>query len=305
MIRNFIYLDESKMQSLSSQMFEGVKDYIISETHSHDSDEDEQKGPMGSGLLAKKSMESGVSRMEKVTLQDFVYAELEKALIEENKVYINKVDGEYRSFVKVKGRVLINDISNIKAMLEDFEEVGDAIVYTQFHQEISRVQSEIDELKSQSSKAANKNRINELKSKIDLKQLRKLSLVDFPEATLITELNKLIKFAYKDELELQVYAGKDVYSSVLKREHLRENIDLLIRKYGRKTEVEFVLFGIITQRTPSTKRDSFTEKFSGNFPEAKEAIFDLIDHIIDMEDTMSTLGEGEFAVDPIAIYTEI
>lgn len=43
MIKNFIYLDEEKMYSLSSQLFEGITEYVLNESSSEQSDSEEQK----------------------------------------------------------------------------------------------------------------------------------------------------------------------------------------------------------------------------------------------------------------------
>lgn len=51
MIKNIIYLDEAKMYSMSSQIFEGVTEYVLNEVSSTHEDTEEQKGPVGSGRV--------------------------------------------------------------------------------------------------------------------------------------------------------------------------------------------------------------------------------------------------------------
>lgn len=51
MIKNFIYLDEEKMYSLSSQLFEGVTEYVLNESLSGKVESEEQKGSVGSGRI--------------------------------------------------------------------------------------------------------------------------------------------------------------------------------------------------------------------------------------------------------------
>ena len=50
-MRSFIYLDEYKMYSLSSQIFEGLTESIVDEEKSQIQDSDSQKGKIGSGRL--------------------------------------------------------------------------------------------------------------------------------------------------------------------------------------------------------------------------------------------------------------
>ena len=48
-IKSFIYLDEYKIYSISSQIFEGTTEYLMSYQESTIKREEEQKGPIGSG----------------------------------------------------------------------------------------------------------------------------------------------------------------------------------------------------------------------------------------------------------------
>ncbi|WP_250163245.1 hypothetical protein [Psychrobacter sp. WY6] len=51
MIKNIIYLDEDKMYSLSSQLFEGVTEYVLNEKNLEKSESEQQKGSMNSGRI--------------------------------------------------------------------------------------------------------------------------------------------------------------------------------------------------------------------------------------------------------------
>lgn len=51
MIKSFIYLDEDKMYSLSSQLFSGITEYIVSSRSEQESESADQKGPIGSGRI--------------------------------------------------------------------------------------------------------------------------------------------------------------------------------------------------------------------------------------------------------------
>ena len=51
MIKSFIYLDEEKMYSLSSQIFEGITEYVLNEHSSENQESENQKGPVGSGKV--------------------------------------------------------------------------------------------------------------------------------------------------------------------------------------------------------------------------------------------------------------
>ena len=69
MIRNFIYLDIDKMQSISSQIFEGVTEYIINESNGEISNSEEQKGPVGSGRVVGDILKQQDKKSEKKILK--------------------------------------------------------------------------------------------------------------------------------------------------------------------------------------------------------------------------------------------
>jgi hypothetical protein len=65
MIKNFLYLDQEKMYSLSSQMFEGVTAHVLTESTSTNEDSKTQKGPVGSGLVLAEAIRSNIRNTEK------------------------------------------------------------------------------------------------------------------------------------------------------------------------------------------------------------------------------------------------
>ena len=50
-LRQFLYLDEYKMYSLFSQMFEGFTEYIVKDDEAKERETESQKGPIGSGRV--------------------------------------------------------------------------------------------------------------------------------------------------------------------------------------------------------------------------------------------------------------
>ena len=88
MIKNFIYLDEEKMYSLSSQLFEGVTEYVLNESSSEQGKSEEQKGPVGSGRVLGDILKNSERNTEKKFLNDYSYTIFEKKLLEEELVLI-------------------------------------------------------------------------------------------------------------------------------------------------------------------------------------------------------------------------
>ena len=50
-LRSFVYLDNYKMYSISSQLFEGLTEYVVRSESKSQRDEESQKGPIGSGRV--------------------------------------------------------------------------------------------------------------------------------------------------------------------------------------------------------------------------------------------------------------
>jgi hypothetical protein len=65
MIKNIIYLDEQKMYSLSSQIFEGITEYILKENGSEDQNTESQKGPIASGKVLADVIRTNSKATEK------------------------------------------------------------------------------------------------------------------------------------------------------------------------------------------------------------------------------------------------
>lgn len=71
MIKNFIYLDEEKMYSLSSQVFEGVSEYVLNEKSTESENAESQKGPVGSGRILGDILRQTDKKTEKKIFERF------------------------------------------------------------------------------------------------------------------------------------------------------------------------------------------------------------------------------------------
>ena len=86
MIKNFIYLDEEKMYSLSSQIFEGITEYVLNESGTSNQDSESQKGPVGSGKILADVIISTSKATEKKFFHDHSFTLFENHLMEQNRV---------------------------------------------------------------------------------------------------------------------------------------------------------------------------------------------------------------------------
>ena len=93
-----------------------------------------------------------------------------------------------------------------------------------------------------------------------------------------------------------------IASANLNRKFLREPEDLVIRKYSRQTEVQFTLFGIITQYE---KEQTSPPEAAHDYETLKEAIMNMVSHITNLESAFTGRLSNEIIIDPIAMYTEL
>ena len=310
MIKNFVYLDEEKMYSLSSQVFEGITEYILSESTSESQKSESQKGDIGSGRILGDILKQADRQSEKKFLHDYSYTLFEKKLIDDKKVLElsneNKDVADLckdKSFIKVVGKAVFNDMKSIQNTLKQFNQIGKALTHVTNFEEISKVKDQLEK-----SKATIKDRNQKSKLKSQTKALTNINKLAkdsglYHDQKFLDDLSFLLGYGFQDQLEVQIKIEDTIVSANLKRSCLREEENLMIRKYSRQTEVEFVLFGVITQYQREEAEKELVEK--DDFESIKEALINLVAHMTTVETAFTGRLKNEIIIDPIALYTEI
>ncbi len=312
MIKNFIYLDEEKMYSLSSQIFEGVTEYVLNERLSESENNESQKGPVGSGRIFGDILRQVDKKTEKRFLSDFSYTLFEKKLLDDGKVIEadecfsiedlrNKAESIF--FIKVTAKAVFNDMKSIKDIFKNFNSVGLALAYVTNVDAINELNSQLEKAKSSIKDRNQQSKITKIDKAVakTTEQLAKDQGFQLNQAFL-DHFETLLNFGFQDQLEIQMQLTNSIVSGNLKRDCLRESEELIIKKYSRQTECSFVLFGIITQY----KRD-ILDDINGinNNPSIKLALMNMISHIANLEETFIGRLSNEVIIDPIALYTEL
>jgi hypothetical protein len=299
------------MYSLSSQLFEGVTEYVLSEK-SHQSDNSEsQKGPFGSGKVLGDILKQSERKTEMRFLNDFSYSLFEKKLLEEENVievqasHPRDIFGEQlsgKSFVKIKAKAVFNDMRTIHYMLKNFNSLGKSIAHVTSFEELSKVKSQIEILKSTTK---DKSRLRQIstqeKTLLDINKLAKEKGLH-QDQNFLNDLSFLLDYFFKDQMEIQMKLHDSIFSASLKRESLREDENLVIRKYSRTTEIDFVLFGIVTQckgDNASGLDDPSSELC------IKKVLMNIVGLLSNLETTVFGRLKNEVIIDPIALYTEL
>jgi hypothetical protein len=310
MINSIIYLDEEKMYSLSSQMFEGITEYILREVNSTSEKSEGQKGPVGSGRVLADAMRLSERSVEKRFLHDHSLSLFEQRLAELNLVaHVGPptLPGAKAiadsSFIRVNARASFIDAAKITSTLGSFNQIGEALAHVNKYTEIQAVRKDIQALKDSvkdKSKLAQLRQVE--KNLCDTAELAKQTGL-YQDPKFLKHLALVTEFGFSDQLEVQQLIGDQLFSACLKRQYLRESEDLIIRKYSRRTEKNLVVLGVITQSQTATT--SPETQATPDTMSMKEAITNLVNHIAVIERSLSGKASHEIVIDPIAVYVTL
>ena len=322
-LRSFIYLDNYKMYSISSQLFEGLTEYIVQTERKSTIESESQKGPIGSGRLLADIIEKDSNQTEKKFLHDYSYNLFEDALIKENRVLEIDIDniekniekiGDF-SFVKISGNVIFNDLKTIEDTIKNFNQIGGALGYVT---QKAAYDEEIKNLKNTVKSVADRNQKSKMNSMLKSKSNFKKILLEQGlnmDDEFLKNLSYILDYGYNQQFEVQVPIKSisenfHLFSAQLKRENLKDDEYSIIKKYSRETEKEFKLFGILTQKLTVESKESIFEKLKINTkdlenPNMKEALMNMVSIITNLEKTFTGKLDYEYVIDPISLYIEI
>lgn len=287
MIRDFIYSDSEKIKSISSQIFQGLTEQFIFSKEESSSSEESQKGPVGSGRLLGDIFSQVNSSTELKFLEDYAYTLLESKLIEDGLVqefdsdsYGSSVN---KNFIKIQATLRINDLAASSRIVSSFNNVGESLwrVINEsmtWSEKGNRVLSD-----SEARKRAGENGM-QLNQKVAESAAR------------------VIDFGFGDLIEANMFSKEVLFSAPLKRDFLRDNENMILHKYSRVSQRNFVMLGIVTQKggVPDSEHDIPDVKDSDGI---RAAMRTLMLHLRAMERTFSAPAENEVVLDPVAIYS--
>ena len=317
-IKAFVYLDKHKMYSISSQIFEGLTEYIVN--YSIERNEDRHGTENEEGRILGHILGKELGTESRRFLHDYSYSVFEKKLIGDSQVlelnnsnlgtYMPKIKNH--SFLKITGRAVFKDVKLMVHTMESFNEMGKALAYVTTQNEFLRHEQGEEELnkgkRTRNSSSAAKARTRNMKEKEIEIIAGKLGLQIDPE--FLKRMAYLLKYGYKDQLEFQIPLTSTelemrelIFSAILNRSYLEEDEETLIKRYSRNTEKELTMFGIVTQsENVSGKEESENEQKP---TELKLALMELNNQISAIEEKYTGKLANEVIVDPIAIYREL
>lgn len=307
-IKSFIYLDDYKLYSLSSQIFQGFTEYIISGSTASLTEEESQKGMFASGKVMSDLLKTEKASTEKKYLHDYAFNLLETELLERNILYSIRPEDttnliQSKGIIKVTGRAVFNDYSTLQSTLSRFNSIGESFGYFNYKEAVK----EFNDSTSNALKATN-DRNQKAKIK-NIKQRGNKVLTSFLQENGlhiaeedIKHMVNIMEYGFHGELEFRVLPIElpFQFSAILNREYLRDSEAQFISKYSRQTEYEFTMIGIVTQSGKATEPLADHE-LNG----MKDACLNLADKLRVMENVFLGRLDNECIIDPIAIYREL
>jgi hypothetical protein len=311
------------MYSFSSQLFEGLTEYIVKSETEKKTETESQKGPIGSGRLLGDIIEKESRDTEKKFLHDYSYNLFEDALIKQGKVLeldrnsiATKIDDiKSYSFVKVTARVVFNDLKQIGDTISNFNSLGEALGYITMKSAYDKeLKDAKDHLKSITDRNQKAKAEAIFKNKTDFKKILQEQNLHF-DPEFLKHLSYVLDYGYNQQFEVQIPITTDddqnfLFSAQLDRSNLKDNEYRIIKKFSRETEREFVLFGILTQIQPASEKVSLLENAMSKVAteenvNMKEALMNMVGLMTNIEKTFTGKLDYEYIIDPISLYLEI
>jgi len=322
-IKSFIYLDNDKMYSISSQIFNGLTEYIVSTRNEKEFEKNEQKGDFGSGRLMAEIIESETNFSEKRFLHHSAYNLFENELLKENKVLNVSLENIEESslnlndydFIKVTNKIAFSDATTIKDTFKRFNEIGAALTYVQHSSELQELENATKKMLNETKDRNQKHKIQTLAKKVNVNELAKEKGL-YLDPKFIEGLVTVVDYGYKEDFQIQIPFVTDssyhLFSCLLNRNLLTETEKSIVTKYSRETEKDFTVFGIITQVKKSSEKLSLYKDAVAKFaeendaePNMKEAIMNIVSALTNVENTFTGKLDYEYIIDPIAVYREL
>lgn len=311
-MKNFVYLDEYKMYSLSSQLMKGVTDYILQESRRSESDSAEQLGPKDSGRKLAEIIETASADVEKRFLHDYAYLVFEEKLQETGLISeldskasfseIAQIDGNSK-IVRVKAKArLVDSRETVKALesLNDMQQALEIVAANDTREKlINLIQVGQDTAKP------NKAAVQEL-ARLSKSSMRKETLEN--NKLNYKNLASVLSFGYKNRLDISMQLSDFSVAADLKRSCLKDEEDFIVKTYSRVTDVELVMLGIVTRVRPKVLDDE--ERSESEDDDAGEGLLStsLINSnkaLHGLESMFTQVAENQVILDPIAVYLEV
>jgi hypothetical protein len=297
-IRDYIYMDIERLKSIISQA-EGGLSNTSTDTKSNSR---EVSGNVEGSIFGFLKSVGGTKFLwqnqatETKSLHDNIYNKVEEALI--NNELLIKIPGyianedleqeKYRemiadnSFILANGRVNINDFTQMRTMLEKFNDLGN------FFAECA-----VSSLPNGTPKQIREKALREAKSEISI------------DKSMVEGFKLFFDTFYRDRVVIKMMPFEEFSNfrlvGNLNKQFLREDISSIIYKYGTAPVSEWTIFGQIASIPPEDRSNISTTMAGGQVELALQSMFDVFRNI---EIMAQSVVYPEITITPIAIYRD-
>jgi hypothetical protein len=297
-IRDFIYLDIDRLRSIVAQKEKG----IIETFNESESNTKEISGNIQGGLSSVLKLAGGLKYLfqkqetQTKTFHDYIYNKVEDELIKSeilihipeqitvedisNSQYLDMLSDS--SFILVDGKIIINDFSQMRIIIENINKIGEFIAQCNILSESTGTKQSVKDQK-----------LRELKQQLTF------------DKKMIEGFKLFFDVFYKDRIIIKVIPFDDYPDfrlvGNLNGEYLRDDISSITYKYGTAPASKWVVFAQIAS-IPTKDRINLIQEYSGS--QIEVALQRVFDSFRDIELLAQSVNYPEIAITPIAIYRE-
>ncbi len=193
----------------------------------------------------------------------------------------------------------------LKSTIENFNEIGEALTYVSNFENLEDARQQLQKAAETTKNRNEKARLNHrLKNLENIKNLAEGQGLQ-QDSDFLKHLAYILDYGFQDQFIVQMLIGPYKFSADCKRDDFREDEHLLVRKYSRLAEKEFVVVGTVAQSSNNPIDYQEVNDEDSESQHLRKAIMALVEALSAVESEFSGKLENEIIIDPIAIYREI
>ncbi len=306
-MRLFLYLDEYKLYSFSSQLFRGLVDHVVKISERSRDHRDEASDQKETARIVAEIASEGSTVAEKKFLHDYAYDLFENQLKASSALVdvgpdACLTDFQQPKFIRVSGPGIFADAPSIHRTMEKFNPMAEALAYVTQNAAVVQAKAEVNQALATTTDRNKRERGKQALQRITPKALAETMGIR-QDDEFLKQLTYLLKYGYGDQFHVQIPFSCNsealLFTAVLNRQALRESEDLLLQKYSRLTDRSLVMVGVPTQAGGPT-----AEAPSDGSETLRAAMAAMIGYLSGMESQFTGRMEREIVLDPIAIYVQ-
>ena len=304
-VRSFLYLDEYKLYSYSSQLFSGLTEYVVEYSGREQGHASQRQLNDAAKTVAEIARERTGSE-EKRFLHDHAYNLFEREL--ESRGALAGLDDlatpgslERPQFIRVSGKAVFLDAPMLTELIERFNELSTAVAYVSTMKTRQDAERHLQDLKATVTDRNRKRLVAEAAKSIAPEAIARASGMH-QDPALLKQLTTLMKYGFGDQFQLQIEQDNLVYSAVLSRKSLRESEAAIVQKYARQTDRAITIVGIPTQAPGAHRKAAPSDS---THTQMKAVLMELVARFSEVETSLSGRLENEVIIDPVAAYVEV